>query len=64
MLSRTVTGDESWFLHFQPKSKRATMQRKLLGSSVTKIFLRCLISGSRRKVWDLPSPGILFTVEW
>ena len=34
MLSRIVTRDESWVLHLQPKTKRASMQRKLPVSSV------------------------------
>jgi hypothetical protein len=28
MLNRIITGDESWVRHYQPKSKRASMQWK------------------------------------
>jgi hypothetical protein len=36
MLNMTVTGDKSWVNHFEPESKRASMQRKHPSSPSTK----------------------------
>jgi hypothetical protein len=38
MLNRIVTGDESWVHHYQPESKRASMQWKHRGSPSSKTF--------------------------
>jgi hypothetical protein len=38
MLNRIVTGDESWVHHYQPESKRASMQWKHPSSTSTKKF--------------------------
>jgi hypothetical protein len=38
MFNRIVTGDESWVHHYQPKSKRASMQWKHPSSPSTKKF--------------------------
>jgi hypothetical protein len=48
MLALIVTGDESWVHHYQPETKRASMQRKHPASSVKK--------KKKKKVWDEPIP--------
>jgi hypothetical protein len=45
MLNRNVTGDESWVHHYQPKSKRASMQLKHSSSNSTKKFKVTLSAG-------------------
>lgn len=53
MLNRIVTGDESWVHHYQPETKRASMQWKHPSSPSTKKF----------KV--VPSAGkVMLTVFW
>jgi histone-lysine N-methyltransferase SETMAR len=53
ILNTIVTGDESWVHHYQPESKRASMQWKHLSSPSTKKF----------KV--MPSAGkVMLTVFW
>ena len=37
-LSRTVTGDETWVHHYEPESKRQSMEWKRLGSPAKKKF--------------------------
>ena len=61
MLSRIVTGDESWVHHYEPKTKRASMQCKHSTSPAHKKFK---VTPSARKVmltvfWDCQ--GILLT---
>jgi hypothetical protein len=45
MLNRIVTGDESWVHHYQPESKRATVQWKI------KIPLHLQPKSLRLRVW-------------
>jgi hypothetical protein len=53
MLNKTVTGDESWVRHYQPESKRASMQWKHPSSP----------SGSNKKFKVTPSAGkVMLTV--
>jgi hypothetical protein len=59
MLSRTVTGDESWVQHYEPEKKRASMQWKHPASPTHKTFK---LTPSHGKVmltvfWDC---GVLF----
>jgi len=61
MLSRIVTGDESWVHHYEPKTKRASMQWKHPTSPSHKKFK---VTPSARKVmltafWDCQ--GVLLT---
>jgi hypothetical protein len=54
MLNRIVAGDESWLHHYQPESKRASMQWKHLSSPSAK---KCKVTPSAGKVmltvfWD------------
>jgi hypothetical protein len=52
MLKRIVTGDESWMHHYQPESKRASMQWKHPSLLSTKKF----------KVTSTPSAGKLMLI--
>jgi histone-lysine N-methyltransferase SETMAR len=59
LLNRIVTGDESWVHHYQPESKRASMQWKYPSSPPTKKFK---VTPSTEKImlavfWD--SQGVL-----
>jgi histone-lysine N-methyltransferase SETMAR len=55
MLNRIVTGDESWVHHYQPGSKRASMQWKHASS----------LSRSTKKFKVMPSSGkVMLTVFW
>jgi hypothetical protein len=55
MLNRIVAGDESWVYHYQPESKRASMQWKHPSSPSNKKF----------KVTSVPSARKdMFTVYW
>jgi hypothetical protein len=59
MLNKTVSGEGSWVHHYQPESKRASMQWKHPSSYSTKNFK---VMSSARKVmltvfWD--SQGVL-----
>jgi hypothetical protein len=55
MLNRTVTGDESWVHHYQPESKRTSVQWKHPSSHPTKQF----------KVTSTPSAGnVMLIVFW
>jgi hypothetical protein len=59
MLSRIVTGEESWVHHYQPESKRASMQWKHPCSPSTKMFKATPSAG---KV--LPAVNMKITVFW
>jgi hypothetical protein len=49
-LSRMVTGDETWVHHYEPESKRQSMEWKHPGSPTKKKFKRCI------KGCDQPKP--------
>jgi histone-lysine N-methyltransferase SETMAR len=61
MLNRIVTGDESWVHHYQPKSKRASMQWKHPSSLSTKKYKVTSMLSARKVMltpfWD--SQGVL-----
>jgi hypothetical protein len=48
MLNRIVTGNESWMRHYQPKSKRASMQWELpISLSTIKFKVICMPSAEK-----------------